>query len=131
MGLEAASLILGEELDSYGGYVYEGIAADALHKSGTGLYYSNNNKSELDFVIQEGNEASLLEVKMAKGNAKSAKAVIEGKANRHASKCYKGTGKNFSRGSYYYGLPHYALLFLLEGLKEKLHETLKVSPVTI
>ena len=82
-------------------------------------------------MIQEGNEASLLEVKTAKGNAKSAKAVIKGKANRHASKWHKVTGKNFSHGSYYCGLPHYALLFLLKGLKEKLHETLKDAPVTV
>ena len=131
MGNEAAALILGSDLDSYGGYIYEGVAADALHKSGIGLYYSNNNKSELDFVVQDNGEPSILEVKMTKGNAKSAKAVIEGKANRHASKCYKVTSKNFSKGSYYYGLPHYALLFLLDYLKNKTLTNLQVEPVSI
>lgn len=131
MGIESASLILGNDLDSYGGYIYEGIAADALHKCGLGLYYSYNYKSELDFVVQDDNESSLLEVKMTKGNAKSVKSVIEGKTNRHASKCYKITSKNFSVGSYYYGLPHYALLFLLEILEEKTTNNLKVAPISI
>ena len=130
LGIETASLILGNDLDSYGGYIYEGIAADIIHKCGTGLYYSNNNKSELDFVIQDNNEPSILEVKMVKGNSKSAKAVIEGKSNRHASKCYKITNKNFSIGSYYYGLPHYALLFLLQMIRKNTVNSLKVNTIS-
>lgn len=130
LGIETASLILGNDLDSYGGYIYEGIAADIIHKSGIGLYYSNNNKSELDFIIQDNNQPSLLEVKMVKGNSKSAKAVIEGNSNRHASKCYKITNKNFSIGSYYYGLPHYGLLFLLEMIKQNTINNLKVDTIS-
>ena len=129
MGVDVAALILANDLDSYGGYIYEGVVADALHKCGLGLYYSSNNKSELDFIIQDNNEPAILEVKMVKGNSKSAKAVIEGKANRHASKCYKVTNKNISTGSYYYGLPHYALIFLLDMLKEKTLNDLKVQPI--
>ena len=128
MGVEAASLILNGSLDSYGGYVYEGVAADVLNKAGLKLYYSDNGKSEIDFVIQDDNKVSILEVKMVKGNSKSAKAVIEGTANRHAAKCYKITAKNFSTGSYYFGLPHYALPFLIEGIVKQTSDSLTVSP---
>ena len=129
MGFDAAALILKGDLDSYGGYIYEGIAADILDKSDYNLYYSNNNKSEVDFVIQDDNKVAILEIKMAKGNSKSAKAIIEGIANRHADKCYKVTANNFSVGSYFYGLPHYALPFLLKKIKKKTVDSLKADPI--
>lgn len=130
MGFDTASLLLSGDLDSYGGYIYEGVAADILTKADFPLYYSDNGKSEVDFVIQEDNKTTILEVKMAKGNSKSAKAIIEGKANRKAEKCYKITGKNFSKGTYYYGLPHYALPFLLSSIRENTKASLKVEPIS-
>lgn len=131
MGLDAASLILNNQLNSYGGYIYEGIIADILAKYDYPLYYSDNGKSEIDFVLQENNSISILEVKMNNGKSKSARAVIEGLSNRHASKCYKVTGNNFSIGSYYYGLPHYALGFLLDKIKDDIKNSLIVEGISI
>ena len=61
-----------------------------------------------------------IEVKQGNKQSKSARAVIEGKSNRHASICYKVRSGNFGIGSYYYGLPHYAFSFLLNKIKSKL-----------
>ena len=131
MGLETASLLLGNELDSYGGYIYEGIAADILNKADFPLYYFDNGKSELDFIIQDDNKLAIIEVKMNKGKSKSAKAIMEGKSNHHADICYRVTDANFSLGTYYKGVPHYALPFLLEYIKTKLLKSLIVEPVKI
>ena len=91
------------------------------------LYYSDNNKSELDFVIEEGDGIAILEVKKSDGQSKSAKAVIEGKSNRHADRCYMARDKNFGKGSYFDGIPHYALSSLLEAIRKKTEATLRVE----
>ena len=91
------------------------------------LYYSDNNKSELDFLIEEGDGIAILEVKRFDGQSKSAKAVIEGKSNRHADRCYKVRDKNFGKGSYFDGIPHYALSFLLEAIRKKTEASLRVE----
>lgn len=131
MGLQTASLLLKGELDSYGGAIYEGIAADIFDKAGFPLHYYDNGKSELDFLLQDGNKLAIVEVKMNKGPSKAARAVMEGKSNRKADVCYRVTNQNFSRGSYYYGLPHYALPFLLEGIAKKLRQSLMVDPIIL
>lgn len=127
MGKQAAATILNGSEEGYGGYIYEGIAADALRKANIPLCYSDNNKSELDFVLEENDGVAILEVKKGDGQAKSAKAVIEGKSNRRADRCYKVRGKNFAMGSYFYGIPHYALPFLLAEKKAVTENALQVE----
>ena len=129
LGMDSASLILSNSMDSYGGYVYEGIIADILHKANFPLYYSDNGKTELDFIIQEDKKICILEVKMNQGQSKSAKAVIEGKSNRKADTCYKVYNGNMSKGSYYFGLPHYALPFLLQKINKETKNKMIVEEV--
>ena len=83
------------------------------------LYYSDNNKSELDFVIEEGNGIAVLEVKKSDGQSKSAKAVIEGRSNRHTNRCYKVRDKNFGKGSYFDGIPTTRFLSFLRQSERK------------
>jgi hypothetical protein len=95
------------------------------------LYYSDNNKSELDFVIEEGDGIAILEVKKSDGQSKSAKTLIEGKSNRHADRCYKVRDKNYGKGSYFDGIPHNALSFLLESIRKKTEATLRVETLKL
>ena len=125
IGFQAISSLLRDDLSSVGGFIYENVAADALVKADYDLFFSNNGVSELDFVIDTINGPAILEVKMGNHNSKSARAVITGKSNRHASICYKVRSGNFGVGDYYYGLPHYALSFLLEILKKEIIDSLK------
>lgn len=131
MGKQVASMILKGEIDSYGGYIYEGVVADILNKAKMPLCYSDNHKAELDFIIEDGSKIAILEAKQADGQSKSARATIEGKSNRHADICYKIRGKNFGLGSYYSGLPHYALPFLLNRINEDIENTLKIDEAVI
>ena len=91
------------------------------------LYYSINNKSELDFLIEEGNGIAILEAKKSDVQSKSAKAVIEGKSNRHADRRYKVKEKNFRKGSCFDIIPHYALSFLLEAIRKKTEASLRAE----
>ncbi len=59
------------------GMLYEGVIADILSKKDVDLfYYAKDTGLELDFVINYKGISTILEVKSANGNAKSAKTVL-------------------------------------------------------
>ena len=60
------------------GMIYEALIADALHKRGGRLFYfAKDTGLRLDFVININGVATILEVKAADGNAKSAKTIMK------------------------------------------------------
>lgn len=73
----ATDAIMSGSLGMGKGMIYEGLIADALHKRGGNLFYfAKETGLELDFVINIGGDATILEVKATDGNAKSAKTVM-------------------------------------------------------
>ena len=69
--------ILSGNLGMGKGIIYEALVADALYKRGGRLFYfAKESGLELDFVINYQGDATILEVKAADGNAKSAKTVM-------------------------------------------------------
>ena len=120
IGFSAITGFVQKKLASAGGFFYENIASSELVKENYELFYSDNGVSELDFIVETIDGPAIIEVKQGNKQSKSARAVIEGKSNRHASICYKVRSGNFGIGSYYYGLPHYAFSFLLNKIKSKL-----------
>jgi len=60
------------------GMLYEALVADAIYKRGAEFYYfAKDTGLELDFVVNLKGETTILEVKSANGNAKSAKTVMK------------------------------------------------------
>ena len=125
VGFSAISAFLRDDSSSVIGYIYENIAADTLIKQGYDLYYSNNGVTELDFLIETKEGPAIIEVKKGNQQSKSARAVIEGRANRHANVCYKIRNANFGRGAYFNGVPHYGFIFLLKKIRKELIDSLK------
>ena len=73
----ATDAIMSGSLGMGKGMIYEGLIADALHKRGGDLFYfAKETGLELDFVINIGGDATILEAKATDGNAKSAKTVM-------------------------------------------------------
>lgn len=127
VGFTAITSLLQGSLSTAGGFIYENVVASTLIKEDMSLYYSDNGVSELDFIIEKLSGPTILEVKKGNYPSKSAKAVMEGRSNRHASYCYKIRSGNFGKGDYYDGLPHYALSFLLEKIKKEIIDFGKVD----
>lgn len=71
------SAILSGNLGMGNGKLYEALIAEALYKrSGRLFYFAKESGLELDFVINRQGESTILEVKAADGNTKSAKTVM-------------------------------------------------------
>lgn len=114
LGKGTAARILMGDMDIYKGAIYENIVADAFSKQGRKLYYFHKDSGlEIDFVTEESEEITLIEVKAKTGNTKSAKTVLENKDRYKAKKCIKLSEKNIGVSGEVITLPYY-MTFLLE-----------------
>ncbi|MBQ6503431.1 MAG: ATP-binding protein [Flexilinea sp.] len=109
-----AGKILRGEMGAYKGAVYENIVADCFSKKGMNLYYFHKESGlEIDFVTRENGEISLIEVKAASGNTKSAVTVLKNKEKYNARKCIKLSANNIGTAENIITIPYY-LAFMIE-----------------
>ena len=52
----------------------------------------------------------------------ASRALMEGKTPYKAIKCYKVIKENIGKGSFYTSVPHYALPFILENIKNEINK---------
>ncbi len=120
--LSVTQTFLNDELGSRKGAIFENLLAIFINKSGFPLYYFSNGRDhiEVDFIV-EGNDGLLLfEEKSTNGKMAASRAIMEGRTNQRASKCYKIIKENFGEGSFYTSVPQYAVSFLLDNIKREL-----------
>ncbi len=97
------------------GMVYEGLVADALHKrGGTLFYFAKDTGLELDFVVNIGGEATILEVKSTDGNTKSAKTVLAHPDHYGKTKLIRIKESNIGFANGILTIPHYMAYLLFE-----------------
>ena len=111
----ASDAIMSGNLGMGKGMVYESLVADALHKRGGELFYfAKDTGLELDFVINIGGEATILEVKSTDGNAKSAKTVMKHPDHYGKTSLIQIKALNVGYKDGVLTIPHY-MAFLLFG----------------
>ena len=97
------------------GMIYEGLVADALHKRGGKLFYfAKDTGLELDFVINVNGESTILEVKAADGNAKSAKTVLAHPDHYGKTTLIRIKDKNLGEENGCLTIPHYMAYLLFD-----------------
>lgn len=102
------SAILMGQLSGYKGAIYENLMADFLIKMGRKLFYFRKDSGlEIDFVIQRGQEATLVEVKATQGNAKSLRSVMENPERYRVNSAIKFGDYNIGRNGNILTLPLY------------------------
>lgn len=123
--------ILKGDMGAYKGAVYEALAAETLFKAGEPLYYYSDTKRHLenDFLLEGVEGIDIVESKATNGKMASAKALATGNSPYSIHRVYKLARGNFSIGDYYYSLPQYAFLFLLEQKKKEAEANLKLPPL--
>ena len=107
--------ILSGNLGMGKGMLYESLIADALYKrGGRFFYFAKDSGLELDFVINYHGESTILEVKAADGNAKSAKTVMAHPDHYGKTQliCIKDTNLSVSNGIL--TIPHYMAHLLFQ-----------------
>ena len=106
--------VLQGNLYGYKGAIFENLAADFLSKMGRKLYYYHKDSGlEIDFVIRWRGKCTLLEVKAATGNVKSAKTILNHPEKYHVDQCIKLGDYNVGRSEKVLTLPLY-MGFLLD-----------------
>ncbi len=105
--------VLQGNLYGYKGAIFENLAADILTKMGRKLYYYHKDSGmEIDFVMRYAGKSTLLEVKAATGNAKSAKTILNHPEKYHVGGAIKLGNYNVGRAGNILTLPFY-MAFLL------------------
>lgn len=101
--------VLGGNIGSYKGYIYENVVADALIKQNKALYYfSNDNGLEIDFVLPLHGRPALLEAKAKNGHAKASRTVLSDKRKYpEVEECVKLTANNIGVASPFTTFPYY------------------------
>ena len=110
LGDDAAVKILNGELSAYKGAITENMAAIGFHTSGKALYYyrGSSGSPELDFIVDKGNQPTIVECKATNNRAGSMKYVIAHpeKYGKHPaikiSDTNIGTGDGFTTYPIYY-----------------------------
>ena len=103
------------KLYGYKGAIFENLIADIFSKMGRRLYYYHKDSGlEIDFVIRWRGESTLVEVKAATGNAKSAKTILRHPEKYHVSQCIKLGDYNVGRQGQFLTLPLYMAFLLNE-----------------
>lgn len=104
-----AAHVLGDDLGSFKGYIYENVVADALIKRNDPLYYySNDNGLEIDFVLSFHGRPALVEVKAKSGHAKASRTVLADKKKYpEVEECIKLTANNIGVARPYSTFPYY------------------------
>lgn len=105
--------ILQGNLFGYKGAIFENLIADIFGKMGRKLYYFHKDSGlEVDFLIRYNGECTLVEVKAATGNAKSAKTILQHPEKYHVYHAIKLGDYNVGRNGQMLTLPLY-MAFLL------------------
>ena len=107
--------VLRGKLYGYKGAIIENLIADIFSKMGRRLYYYHKDSGlEIDFVIRWRGESTLVEVKAATGNAKSAKTILRHPEKYHVRQCIKLGDYNVGRQGQFLTLPLYMAFLLNE-----------------
>lgn len=107
--------VLQGKLYGYKGAIFENLIADIFSKMGRRLYYYHKDSGlEIDFVIRWRGESTLVEVKAATGNAKSAKTILRHPEKYHVSQCIKLGDYNVGHQGQFLTLPLYMAFLLNE-----------------
>lgn len=108
--------ILQGNLYGYKGAIFENLVADVFAKMGRKLYYFHKDSGlEVDFVIRYKGACTLVEVKAASGNIKSAKTILNHPEKYHVGGAIKLGDYNVGRTGPVLTLPLY-MAFLLRAL---------------
>lgn len=106
--------VLQGKLFGYKGAIFENLAADFFAKMGRRLYYYHKDSGlEIGFVIRWRGQCTLVEVKAATGNTKSAKTILNHPEKYHVDQCIKLGRYNIGRSGKILTLPLY-MGFLLD-----------------
>ncbi|HHU84360.1 MAG TPA: ATP-binding protein [Clostridiales bacterium] len=110
-----------KNLSVYKGALYESIVAEALVKSGYGLYYYKKDSSTLeqDFFVRTANNLIPLEVKSANNRSKSLSALVANENYSDIEFGIKLCAANIGFNNNIYTFPHYCTFLLKRYLKEK------------
>lgn len=107
--------ILQGKLHGYKGAIFENLIADIFAKMGRKLYYFRKDSGlEVDFVMRYKGECTLVEVKAATGNTKSAKTILRHPEKYHVNSAVKLGDYNVGRTGQVLTLPLY-MAFLLRA----------------
>jgi len=106
--------ILRGDLYQYKGAIFENLIAETFSKMGRSLFYFHKDSGlEIGFVINHKGEATLVEVKAASGNAKSAKTILSHPDIYHVGHAIKLGNYNIGESGSMLTLPSY-MAFLLK-----------------
>lgn len=110
-----------KNLGVYKGALYESIVAEALVKSGYGLYYYKREDSTLeqDFFLRTADKLIPIEVKANNGRAKSMNRLIESDRYPDISYGIKLCSANIGVSNKLYTFPYYCTFLLKRYLNEK------------
>lgn len=107
--------ILQGNLFGYKGAIFENLIADIFTKMGRRLYYFHKDSGlEVDFVMRYKGECTLVEVKAATGNVKSAKTILHHPEKYHVYHAIKLGDYNVGRTDKILTLPLYMAFLLRE-----------------
>ncbi len=109
-----------KNLGVYKGALYENIVAEALAKSGYGLYYYKRDDSvlEQDFFVRTANNLIPVEVKATNGRAKSLRTLISSERYPDINYGIKFTGGNIGYSEDIYTFPYFCAFLLKRYLKK-------------
>lgn len=110
-----------KNLGVYKGALYESIVAEALVKSGYGLYYykKENSTLEQDFFVRKADDLVPLEVKSKNGKSKSIKTLVTSDKYEDVSYGIKLCAGNIGMNDNLYTFPYYCTFLLKRYLTEK------------
>lgn len=110
-----------KNLGVYKGALYESIVAEALVKSGYGLYYykKENSTLEQDFFVRTADNLVPLEVKSKNGKSKSIKTLIASEKYDDISYGIKLCAGNIGVNDNLYTFPYYCTFLLKRYLTKK------------
>lgn len=110
-----------KNLGVYKGALYESIVAEALVKSGYGLYYYKKEDSTLeqDFFVRKADDLIPIEVKAKNSKSKSIKTLITSDRYEDISYGIKLCAGNIGMNDNLYTFPYYCTFLLKRYLAEK------------
>ena len=108
-----------KNLGVYKGALYENIAAEALKKAGSGLYYYKKDDSTLeeDFFMRTAESLVPVEVKATNNMARSLKTLISSERYPEIKFGIKVVGGNIGYNDGVYTFPYFCTFLLKEYLK--------------
>ena len=116
-----------KNLGVYKGALYENIAAEALRKSGCGLYYYKRENSTLeeDFFIRSQNSLIPVEVKASNGYSKSLRTLIESDHYPDIRYGIKLTGGNIGYANGIYTFPYFCTFLLRRYIQNRSYDDIR------